>query len=158
MYAAVPGGKPYAEREGLIFIDGWLHQIAATRRKPDDIIVSDEMPKTIQPQVIRASNCILSTQRGLGVDEVRVRMLRGEGRQTLTSLIVVASPGTGVLYTMAAGLSRGARASVIAAVGCTLGIIGLGAIGGATARLAKCFGMQVLAIRRSWTPGTQGYG
>ena len=40
-----------------------------------------------------------------------------------TSLIVVATPGTGVLYTMAAGLSRGARASVIAAVGCTLGII-----------------------------------
>ena len=41
----------------------------------------------------------------------------------LTSLIVVAIPGTGVLYTMAAGLSRGARASFIAAVGCTLGII-----------------------------------
>jgi threonine/homoserine/homoserine lactone efflux protein len=41
----------------------------------------------------------------------------------LTSLIVVVSPGTGVLFTMAAGLSRGARASVIAAVGCTLGII-----------------------------------
>jgi threonine/homoserine/homoserine lactone efflux protein len=41
----------------------------------------------------------------------------------LTSLIVVVSPGTGVLYTMAAGLSRGARVSVIAAVGCTLGII-----------------------------------
>jgi threonine/homoserine/homoserine lactone efflux protein len=41
----------------------------------------------------------------------------------LTSLVVVISPGTGVLYTMAAGLSRGARASVIAAVGCTLGII-----------------------------------
>lgn len=41
----------------------------------------------------------------------------------LTSLVVVASPGTGVLYTMAAGLSRGARASVVAAVGCTLGIV-----------------------------------
>jgi threonine/homoserine/homoserine lactone efflux protein len=41
----------------------------------------------------------------------------------LTSLVVVATPGTGVLYTMAAGLSRGARASVIAAVGCTLGIL-----------------------------------
>jgi threonine/homoserine/homoserine lactone efflux protein len=41
----------------------------------------------------------------------------------LASLIVVVSPGTGVLYTMAAGLSRGDRASVIAAVGCTLGII-----------------------------------
>jgi threonine/homoserine/homoserine lactone efflux protein len=41
----------------------------------------------------------------------------------VTSLIVVASPGTGVLYTLAAGLSRGARASVVAAVGCTLGIV-----------------------------------
>ena len=41
----------------------------------------------------------------------------------LTSLIVVASPGTGVLYTLAAGLSRGAHASVVAAFGCTLGIV-----------------------------------
>jgi threonine/homoserine/homoserine lactone efflux protein len=41
----------------------------------------------------------------------------------LTTLIVVASPGTGVLYTLAAGLSRGARASVLAAFACTLGII-----------------------------------
>jgi len=41
----------------------------------------------------------------------------------LTSLIVVASPGTGVLYTLAAGLSRGSRASVVAAFGCTLGIV-----------------------------------
>src|SRR5207248_10472907 len=41
----------------------------------------------------------------------------------VTSLIVVASPGTGVLYTMAAGLSRGRRASVVAAFGCTLGIV-----------------------------------
>ena len=41
----------------------------------------------------------------------------------VTSLIVVVSPGTGVLYTMAAGLSRGSRASVVAAFGCTLGIV-----------------------------------
>jgi threonine/homoserine/homoserine lactone efflux protein len=41
----------------------------------------------------------------------------------LTTLIIVATPGTGVLYTLAAGLSRGARASVVAAVGCTLGIV-----------------------------------
>src|ERR1700704_1737204 len=41
----------------------------------------------------------------------------------LTSLIVVVSPGTGVLYTMAAGLSRGRRASIVAAFGCTLGIV-----------------------------------
>ena len=41
----------------------------------------------------------------------------------ITSLIIIASPGTGVLYTLAAGLSRGSRASVVAAFGCTLGII-----------------------------------
>ncbi len=41
----------------------------------------------------------------------------------ITSLIVVAAPGTGVLYTLAAGLSRGSRASIIAAFGCTLGIV-----------------------------------
>jgi threonine/homoserine/homoserine lactone efflux protein len=41
----------------------------------------------------------------------------------ITSLIVVATPGTGVLYTLAAGLSRGIRASIVAAFGCTLGII-----------------------------------
>ena len=41
----------------------------------------------------------------------------------ITSLIVVAAPGTGVIYTLAAGLSRGSRASVVAAFGCTLGII-----------------------------------
>jgi len=41
----------------------------------------------------------------------------------ITSFIVAASPGTGVVYTLAAGLSQGARASVIAAFGCTLGIV-----------------------------------
>lgn len=41
----------------------------------------------------------------------------------LTSLIVVASPGTGVLYTLAAALTRGSRASMAAAFGCTLGIV-----------------------------------
>ena len=41
----------------------------------------------------------------------------------ITTLIVVITPGTGVLYTLAAGLSRGRRASVVAAFGCTLGIV-----------------------------------
>jgi threonine/homoserine/homoserine lactone efflux protein len=41
----------------------------------------------------------------------------------VTSLIVIVSPGTGVLFTLAAGLARGSRASVIAAFGCTLGIV-----------------------------------
>src|SRR3712207_6061417 len=41
----------------------------------------------------------------------------------ITSFIVIVSPGTGVLYTLAAGLARGSRASVVAAFGCTLGIV-----------------------------------
>src|SRR4051794_29281179 len=41
----------------------------------------------------------------------------------LTSLIVVVSPGTGVLYTLAAALTRGSWASIAAAFGCTLGIL-----------------------------------
>ena len=41
----------------------------------------------------------------------------------VTSLVVVATPGTGVLYTLGAGLARGARASLVAAAGCTLGIV-----------------------------------
>ena len=41
----------------------------------------------------------------------------------LTSLIVVASPGTGVLYTLAVALTSGARPSIAAAFGCTLGIV-----------------------------------
>jgi threonine/homoserine/homoserine lactone efflux protein len=41
----------------------------------------------------------------------------------LTSLVVVASPGTGVLVTLSAGLSRGRRAALVAALGCTLGTV-----------------------------------
>jgi threonine/homoserine/homoserine lactone efflux protein len=41
----------------------------------------------------------------------------------VTTLIVVVTPGTGVLYKVSAGLSRGFCASVIAAIGCTLGIL-----------------------------------
>lgn len=41
----------------------------------------------------------------------------------LTTLVVVATPGTGVVYTLAAGLSYGRRASVVAAFACALGIL-----------------------------------
>ena len=41
----------------------------------------------------------------------------------LTALVVVLLPGTGVLYTLAFGLSKGWQASALAAFGCTLGII-----------------------------------
>lgn len=41
----------------------------------------------------------------------------------LTTFMVVASPGTGMIYTIATGLSQGWRASVVAACSCTLGIL-----------------------------------
>lgn len=41
----------------------------------------------------------------------------------LTTLIIVASPGVGATYTIAAGLQRGGKASVWAAFACTLGIV-----------------------------------
>ena len=51
----------------------------------------------------------------------------GEGAVTvaflLTSLVIVAMPGPGAIYTIAAGLQRGRRASLVAALGCTLGIV-----------------------------------
>lgn len=39
------------------------------------------------------------------------------------SLLVIASPGTGVAISIATGLSHGARTAAIAALGCTLGIV-----------------------------------
>ncbi|MFG1916850.1 LysE family translocator [Micromonospora sp. NPDC048898] len=41
----------------------------------------------------------------------------------ITTLIVVVTPGTGVFFTLSAGLSRGARAGVLAAFACTLGTL-----------------------------------
>ncbi len=41
----------------------------------------------------------------------------------ITSLIVVLIPGTGVVFTVATGITRGRRAAVWAALGCTLGIV-----------------------------------
>lgn len=66
----------------------------------------------------------------------------------LTSLVIVALPGTGALITLSAGLSRGARASVIAAVGCTLGIVPhlLAAVTG-TAALLRASGVAFDVVR-----------
>lgn len=41
----------------------------------------------------------------------------------ITSLVVVLVPGTGVVFTVSIGLTRGRRASVFAAIGCTAGIL-----------------------------------
>lgn len=65
----------------------------------------------------------------------------------LTSLVIIASPGTGAIYTVAAGLSSGTRASLIAAFGCTLGIVPhmLAAISGLAALLhTSALAFQIL--------------
>lgn len=65
----------------------------------------------------------------------------------LTSLVIIASPGTGAIYTVAAGLSGGARASLVAAFGCTLGIVPhmLAAISGLAALLhTSALAFQIL--------------
>lgn len=41
----------------------------------------------------------------------------------LTSMVVILLPGTGVLYTLAIGLGKGFKPSILAAFGCTLGIV-----------------------------------
>jgi hypothetical protein len=41
----------------------------------------------------------------------------------VTALVIVATPGTGALYTIGAGLARGTRASALAAFACTLGTV-----------------------------------
>lgn len=41
----------------------------------------------------------------------------------ITSLIVVLIPGTGVIFTISTGIMQGRKASVIASIGCTAGIV-----------------------------------
>ncbi|MFT4162370.1 LysE family translocator [Shinella sp.] len=41
----------------------------------------------------------------------------------ITSLVVILLPGTGVIYTLALGISGGLRTGLLAAFGCTLGIV-----------------------------------
>ncbi|MFT3666120.1 LysE family translocator [Piscinibacter sp.] len=67
----------------------------------------------------------------------------------LTALVIVASPGTGAIYTVAAGLSAGPRASLLAAFGCTLGIVPhmLAAISGLAALLhTSATAFQILKV------------
>lgn len=41
----------------------------------------------------------------------------------ITSLIIILIPGTGVIYTISTGLIKGKKVSIIAALGCTAGIL-----------------------------------
>lgn len=65
----------------------------------------------------------------------------------LASLVIVASPGTGAIYTVADGRSGSARGSLVAAFGCTLGIVPhmLAAISGLAALLhTSALAFQIL--------------
>lgn len=41
----------------------------------------------------------------------------------VTSLLIIISPGTGAIITLSAGLRQGKRSAIIAAAGCTLGVL-----------------------------------
>lgn len=41
----------------------------------------------------------------------------------ITSLIIILIPGTGVIYTISTGISKGKKESIFAALGCTTGIV-----------------------------------
>src|SRR5947209_6729559 len=66
----------------------------------------------------------------------------------ITSLVIVVTPGPGALFTISAGLSRGARASVVAAFGCTLGIVPhLAAAITGTAALLRASGLAFQTVK-----------
>ncbi|MET8758447.1 LysE family translocator [Lentzea sp. NPDC004782] len=79
----------------------------------------------------------------------------------VTTMIAVATPGTGVLYTLSAGLAHGRKAGVIAAFGCTVGIVphvlatvtGLAALlhaGAVALEIVKYLGVAYL-VYLAWT-------
>ena len=77
------------------------------------------------------------------------RTIRGVSIEfLLTSLVIVAIPGTGVLITLSAAIARGTRAGVVAAFGCTLGIVPhlIAAVTG-TAALLRTSGIAFDALR-----------
>jgi threonine/homoserine/homoserine lactone efflux protein len=66
----------------------------------------------------------------------------------ITAFVIVAAPGTGALLTISAGLARGARAGLVAAAGCTLGIVPhLAAAVTGTAALLRASGVAFEAIK-----------
>ena len=71
----------------------------------------------IVPPVVANRNIILTGSLGTAsLPGVSVEFL-------LTSLVVVLIPGTGVVYTISSSIGGGRRRGLIAAVGCTLGVV-----------------------------------
>ncbi len=66
----------------------------------------------------------------------------------ITSLIIVVTPGVGALLTISTALSRGARPGLVAAFGCTLGILPhLAAAVTGTAALLRASGVAFEAVK-----------
>jgi threonine/homoserine/homoserine lactone efflux protein len=66
----------------------------------------------------------------------------------ITALVIVVTPGVGALFTISAGLARGARAGVVAAFGCTLGIVPhLTAAATGTAALLRASGLAFETVK-----------
>src|ERR671915_2410695 len=71
----------------------------------------------IAPPVVANRDIILTGSLGTAsLPGVSVEFL-------LTSLVVVLIPGTGVVYTISSSIGGGRRRGLIAAVGCTLGVV-----------------------------------
>lgn len=66
----------------------------------------------------RGSNRLLPLQNGGGNVRAMITF-----QFLLTAFVVVIAPGAGVIYTLAIGLGQGRRAAILAAFGCTLGIL-----------------------------------
>jgi len=67
----------------------------------------------------------------------------------ITALLVVASPGTGAIYTISSGLTHGVRGGLVAALGCTVGIVPhmlAAVLGLATVFRASALAFEVLKI------------
>ena len=80
-------------------------------------------------QIARASRGagLLDRRKGRALDLLagpdRNQADRMDASFLLTSIVITATPGTGALFTVSAGLSRGVRAGIVAAFGCTVGIV-----------------------------------
>jgi threonine/homoserine/homoserine lactone efflux protein len=91
-------------------------------------------PNTLDIRDISASSAVRSNVPGRGPATRRsgkqIAALPGRCQHRpvtttflLTAFVIVATPGTGALFTIAAGLARGTRAALLAALACTLGTV-----------------------------------
>jgi phosphoglycerate dehydrogenase-like enzyme len=103
---------------------------------------------------------------GAGVDRMPLQAFADKGVQVTNASGVHAFPISETIFAMILSLTRKVHSSIRSQMakmwvnpgglgeihGKTMGIIGVGAIGAETARLAKAFNMRVIGVRRSGEP------